>query len=156
MGRKALPLKNRYGKWTVLSKVRLVKWVLCQCSCGRIQPLGASNLIHGTTTQCRSCASKKTSTTHGYSKTPTYVVWKNMKRRCNDPNHNRWERYGGRGISVCEKWMNSFESFLRDVGERPSVEYSLDRKNNDGNYEPNNVRWATRSQQMKNRSPYGT
>jgi hypothetical protein len=94
-------------------------------------------------------------TKHGYgsrwTRNPTYQAWLNMKKRCTKPNCKDWEYYGGRGIKVCERWLHSFENFLEDVGERPEGR-SLDRyPNNDGNYEPGNVRWATRSEQMSNR-----
>lgn len=75
-----------------------------------------------------------------------------MKVRCFNRNYERFANYGGRGIKVCDRWIASFEDFLADVGSRPSPEHSLDRINNDGNYEPGNVRWATRIQQMNNRS----
>lgn len=74
-----------------------------------------------------------------------------MIKRCQNPNHHAYARYGGRGIQVCAEWRKDFAAFLRDVGHRPSPDLSLDRINNDGNYEPGNVRWATRQQQANNR-----
>ncbi len=86
-------------------------------------------------------------------RSPEYQAWKNMKQRCLNPKHPQYKHYGARGISVCARWM-SFESFLKDVGPRPSADLSLDRyPNNDGNYEPGNVRWATMSEQAFNRRP---
>jgi hypothetical protein len=93
-------------------------------------------------------------TRHGQARdgkrTPTYLSWQNMRQRCNNPNVPRWANYGGRGITVCARW-NSFESFLADMGERPEGK-TLDRVDNDGNYEPGNCRWATSAEQMGNRS----
>lgn len=84
-------------------------------------------------------------------KTPTYRCWLGIKKRCCNLKEPAYYKYGGRGIIVCERWINSFENFLADVGERPSSLHSLDRIDNDGNYEPGNVRWATSSEQARNR-----
>lgn len=81
---------------------------------------------------------------------PEYNVWVKMKARCNRPREISYPRYGGRGIRVCERWSSSFLAFYDDVGPRPSTSHSLDRIDNDGHYEPSNVRWATRQQQGAN------
>lgn len=90
-------------------------------------------------------------TAHGMSNKPEYRVWHNMKQRCLNPNHKKYSDYGGRGITVYEEWINDFATFYDAVGERPHPKYSLDRIDNDGNYEPGNVRWTTVSEQNKNR-----
>lgn len=82
-------------------------------------------------------------------KMPEYLVWQNMRRRCHYPGYASFHRYGGRGISICDRW-ESYDNFLADMGERPSNLYSLDRIDNDGNYTPENCRWATRTQQQRN------
>lgn len=90
-------------------------------------------------------------TTHGMSKSPEYVIWRAMKQRCYLKTHESYPRYGGRGIKVYELWRTSFEAFYAHIGPRPSAKHSLDRfPNNNGNYEPGNVRWATKDQQGSN------
>jgi hypothetical protein len=86
----------------------------------------------------------------GPKETPTYTTWVRMRRRCNNPNHSTYQYYGGRGIKVCERW-DSFDSFLKDMGEKPEG-MTLDRINNDGNYEPGNCRWSTHKEQVRNTS----
>jgi hypothetical protein len=84
------------------------------------------------------------------SKTPTYRSWVMMKNRCLSPSADAWNRYGGRGIKVCDRWLYSFTNFLSDMGARPSLLYSIDRIDNDGHYEPGNCRWATDAEQRRN------
>lgn len=81
---------------------------------------------------------------------PEYIVWCGMKARCHNPNHTNYKNYGARGVIVCGRWRESFASFLADVGQRPSAKHSLDRIDRLGDYEPGNVRWATRAQQARN------
>ena len=90
--------------------------------------------------------------THGMRNTPIYNVWRNMRQRCLNPNHPRYADYGGRGITVCDRWHDSFETFHADVGDMPAG-MTLDRIDNDGNYESSNVRWATRADQNRNQRP---
>lgn len=89
-------------------------------------------------------------TTHGMSQTPTYQTWQAMCRRCRDPNFIVYADYGGRGITVCRRWANSFEAFLEDMSERPSKRHSIERIDNARGYEPGNCRWATQTEQMRN------
>ena len=95
---------------------------------------------------------------HNHCKTsgrsPEYSSWISMKSRCANPRNNRYEIYGGRGITICERWLYSFQNFLDDMGLKPSTKYSIDRIDSDGNYEPSNCRWATAKEQRANRRPF--
>lgn len=125
----------------------------CRCDCGNeIEVLGES-LVSGNTRSCwclHKDATLERNTTHAHSKSRTYLAWANAKARCSNPKHQVWRHYGGRGISMCDRWASDFSAFLADMGEAP-VGLELDRIDNDGNYEPGNCRWATRSEQMFNR-----
>lgn len=128
----------------------------CVCSCDEssVVLVQGRSLVNGGTRSCGCLASESTttrSTTHGKSRTSEYRVWAGMKDRCLNPNSRNFPDWGGRGIQVCQRWQESFEAFLEDVGLRPEKGMSLDRINNAGNYEPGNVRWATWEQQQNNR-----
>lgn len=90
------------------------------------------------------------SKTHGMTDSPEYRSWQRMKERCSNPRADSYHRYGGSGIKVCDLWIGSFEAFLADMGPRPSLNHSIDRTDNERNYEPGNCRWATRKEQNRN------
>lgn len=91
--------------------------------------------------------------THDKSKTPEYNIWRQMRQRCNNPTAYYYKWYGARGITVCERWDSSFETFLEDMGTKPTPKHTLDRVNNDEGYSPENCAWKTRKEQAQNRRP---
>ena len=129
---------------------------LCLCDCGKTAIVSGTKLRTGYTQSCGHWKQDGSHhRTHGESaanETPEHRVWRAMLRRCRSPNATDFERYGARGIKVCERW-HSYENFLADMGRRPSDEHSIDRINNDGNYEPGNVKWSTRQEQAQNQRP---
>lgn len=140
---------------------RHVRFWLCQCDCGNQVEIRESLLAAGWKGSCGCLATDsrretgRKKATHGASRngklTPEYIAWNNCRNRCYDPGNAHYKDYGGRGIKVCPEWQGSFTQFLADVGLRPSSKHSLDRyPDNDGDYEPGNVRWATPEQQQRN------
>jgi hypothetical protein len=150
MGSTAYLIGQVFGRLTVISKDpvssknRTSRWN-CQCVCGRITTVISSNLNSGHTQNCGCLVA-----IHGMYRTPEYISWQSMKARCTNPNNQQYHDYGGRGIRVCDEWMNSFEAFYRDMGQKPSPEHTLDRKENNSDYEKNNCRWATMVEQQSN------
>jgi hypothetical protein len=132
------------------------RW-LCRCHCGAESIVAGSRLRRGTTRSCgcRRALAPLDRITHGMSREPEYRSWRAMHQRCSEPRRINWAYYGGRGIRVCSRWA-SFRTFLEDVGRKPSPAHSLDRIDNAGHYEPGNVRWATPSEQARNRRPRST
>lgn len=138
---------------------QLAQW-LVRCACGAEFVKRGSDIRTSKYLRCRQCAFGSLGEAlkrHGETDTPLHVTWQNMKRRCYETSYQGFSNYGGRGISVCEEWRNSYEAFAAyvrsTIGERPSKAHSIDRIDNDGHYEPGNIRWSTRSEQMKNRRP---
>ena len=126
----------------------------CQCDCGKECLVVPKHLVTANTSSCGCLRERirpllKSRLKHGMSHLPEYTCWRNMIKRCCDAQGQQFPNYGGRGITVCSRWME-FENFYADMGSRPSGDYSLDRINNDGNYEPDNCRWATRIEQNRN------
>lgn len=148
----------RYGRLLVLefagrNEKKHPIW-RCQCDCGSVIILKSHALTEGT--ESCGCLHKEvvrdTFKKHGASRSPEYVAWQAMKARCFNAKGNAYRHYGARGVTVCERWKNSFENFFDDMGPRPSAQHSLDRfPNNDGNYEPGNCRWATKKEQDFNK-----
>src|SRR5882757_4331895 len=132
----------------------------CQCECGEIKINGSSNLRQGRVKSC-GCFNREFKAAggpnkrHGMFGTPTYNTWGGMKGRCYNPKNHKFPDYGGRGITVCDRWLTSFENFFADMGLKPQGK-TIDRMENNGNYEPSNCRWATPIQQVHNRRPTST
>lgn len=150
---------QKFGRLTVIQRVDNDQWGkprwLCQCGCknkNRIIILG-NNIRRGHTKSCGCLSKEKTSqrfTKHGRSQNDkTYQSWVNMKQRCTNPNYRKYEDYGGRGIKVCKRWLNSFTNFLKDMGERP-LDRTIERKNNNKGYYKGNCKWATKKEQVRN------
>jgi len=160
---------DQYGRWTVLRELsawrspksgKRYRMVECCCDCGTVRELTLESICRATApSQSCGCLQRESAAkaghanrTHGDTHSPTYSSWSMMKQRCYNKNDVAFVDYGGRNIQVCERWRDSFEAFLADMGERPSLLHSIDRyPNKDGNYEPGNCRWATSVQQNRNR-----
>jgi hypothetical protein len=162
MGRQKIitPVGTRFGKLEVIGPHRMKGKNLatvCICDCGNQKEILCANLRKGTTNSCGCLRVEvpKARATHGHAskevKSRTYSIWTNMINRCTNPKIHNWMDYGGRGIFVCQRWRESFENFLSDMGEVPAG-LSIDRINNDLGYEPNNCRWATAIDQQNNTS----
>lgn len=162
-GRPAENLIGRvFGKLTVVSKEPSseggTRWG-CACECGVRKTVRRTRLVTGTVRSCGCDRRRAVKVSRAQPKRiprvdgrlpPEYFTWRGMIERCNNPRIVSFHRYGGRGIRVCNRWLSSFDAFIADVGPKPGPTYSIDRINNDGDYEPSNVRWATRREQSEN------
>jgi hypothetical protein len=155
---------HRFGRLTVVDfagvkdngpRKRQSQWN-CKCTCGQKTVVTTAKLNYGWTTSCgcwqrEAPAHSKKNFKHGQSNTPEYYAYHSMKQRCLNPNFHHYKNWGGRGITICKRWIDSFEAFLTDMGLRPSNKHSLDRKKNNGNYNKDNCHWITAKKQAANR-----
>ena len=150
---------KKFSRLTVVSFSHIEKeqsrWN-CVCDCGNKITIRGWVLTSGRTKSCGCLRVETTSkqfTTHGLTNDPLYKVWEAMKRRCLSVKEKSYKDYGGRGIKVCDRWLNSFENFHRDMSKGYKWNLTIDRIDVNGNYEPNNCRWATQLQQRSNQRP---
>lgn len=148
---------QKFGRWTALEyrpKNKGRSYYLCKCECGKEKEVAASIMKNGDSKSCgclNAEVAAKRMTKHGQYLTPEYRTWQDIIKRCHNPKTKCYPRYGGRGIKVCERWRNSFENFIEDMGKKPSPKHSIERRENNGDYEPSNCHWATNEEQVRNK-----
>lgn len=146
---------DKNGRLTLISTFIQGKYSkgIFSCECGTISEKYISHVTSGFTKSCgciRREVSRKKELTHGKTNTAEFTTWQGMRSRCYNLNSTKYKNYGGRGIIICDRWRNSFENFLEDMGEKPTPKHSIDRIRVNGNYEKSNCRWATIIEQMRN------
>jgi hypothetical protein len=150
---------EQHGRWLIMESVHSGSdYVLCRCECGTEKRRQAYSIKRGLSGSCgclKSELTAKRNGSHGLSAHPDYGIWLNMVRRCTNPKDAGWADYGGRGIRVCDRWLEDggVANFIADMGPRPTPSHSLDRLNNDGDYEPANCAWTTKGEQSRNTRP---
>lgn len=151
---------DRYGMLVLAEKKMAVvagysrQAFVCRCDCGNTKIFSTRHLISGQMKSCgcnKSKAARDKATKHGLSETSLYKTWLSMRGRCHRPTEKYYSCYGGRGISVCDEWRRDFQAFAAYIGVKPTPVHSIDRIDNNGNYEPGNVKWSTKSEQARNR-----
>ena len=153
---KRIELPNRVNMWSIQSELPSKngrRFVIAKCDCGVEKSVNLQSIVMEKSKNCGCTGKDRISNQnrrHSLSKTPEYIIWKAMKARCKNPNN---KYYGAKGIKVCDRWVNSFENFISDMGKKPEG-FSIDRINGTGNYEPSNCRWADKETQIKNRKKY--
>lgn len=162
MGQRIDEIGNRYGRLVVIGDAPAAgcrRRAVMRCDCGTEKVIALEKVRYGNTRSCGCLARERSARNgrahffkHGLTGSPTWFSWQAMLARCLRPTHHAYARYGGRGIAVCDAWQgeHGFETFLADLGERPDGT-TLDRRNNDGDYEPGNCRWASLRAQAQNR-----
>jgi hypothetical protein len=160
MGKLNIVSGQKFNRLTIIEEVEQKeyrRYFKCKCDCGNELIVFMSSLTLNRTKSC-GCLNmenkinrRKHSHTINGVITSEYTAWVNMRNRCYNPKNNRYKIYGGRGIKVCDEWLKSFKNFIDDIGRKPGPQYSIDRINVNGNYEPSNCRWATPEQQANNK-----
>lgn len=157
-----VPIGARFNRWTVIDQAPChpygVRRVVCRCECGTVKTVRLHNIRRGLSRSC-GCFSHEAilarNHKHGGAYTLLYKTWAGIRSRCSTKGSSGWKYYGARGIRMYPEWRESFKAFrdyvLSNIGERPSTSHSIDRIDNDGHYEPGNIRWATWSQQARNK-----
>jgi hypothetical protein len=156
MKRLEIEIDSKYNLWTIQEEKPSItgrRYVIARCECGNEKLVNLQSILKDKSKSCGCVGNERISNqnkSHKQSKTPEYIIWKAMKARCKNLNN---KYYGGKGIMVCDRWINSFTNFLVDMGKMPEG-YSIDRIDSDGNYEPSNCRWADKQTQINNRKKY--